>query len=365
MSSRSGDRLWFLVLLVSAALGPVAAVAGSTGVHGHIGAASSKVAVQLDSSAYMLQPGMTNLVRADTDTSAPMEALHPARNTWAHSASLLELARATAQVQRPVMKPGLCDDDLVGNSSRKIIQDSAISASSYWGSDIARKERHGMNGNLWRSRPDNINTSWCAHALSKHEWIEWNFGSGRLITGMKLYPRGNQPQYVTKFRVQYVPPSPNATEFVEYAEGDELEGCRSASDVKVHSLEPFKAVKVRIMPTGWMEHICLRATWIGCKESSRSKPSGTKNITVSLSSDELVERQVTKKFIRESQLIYLTFSNLIMAIVLYLCIGTVIRRMYKQLHEERVDAEIAFAARDLGVDHKSIAFLKPAWMGTG
>ena len=51
--------------------------------------------------------------------------------------------------------------------------------------------------------PKEHSSAWCASQSDKNPWIQVNFGTKLLITGVSIQGRGDCNQYITKFRVLY------------------------------------------------------------------------------------------------------------------------------------------------------------------
>eukprot|EP00931_Biecheleriopsis_adriatica_P074372 TRINITY_DN48447_c0_g1_i1.p1 TRINITY_DN48447_c0_g1~~TRINITY_DN48447_c0_g1_i1.p1 ORF type:complete len:939 (-),score=171.85 TRINITY_DN48447_c0_g1_i1:131-2947(-) len=144
---------------------------------------------------------------------------------------------------------------LVGTRAAKVIPDSAITASSCF----ADRGDHGL-GQMWRSRFDNTDTTWCAGTCDEHQWIQWDFGSRRLVLHVATKGRHNQPQWVSRYNLLYSEDGHTWTEahsryFVGNVDEDSV--------VKHRLTPPIHARYIRLIPLEWHGHIALRAEFLG------------------------------------------------------------------------------------------------------
>jgi hypothetical protein len=153
---------------------------------------------------------------------------------------------------------------LVGDRSNEIISDHSITASTYW----HNRGDHGR-GQMWRSRFNNYGTSWCAWHNRNHEWIEWNFGSEKLVTKVMTKGRHNANQYVTRYRLMY------------YYKGwkwlnTHFTGNHNHYAMKTNLINPpVRATKIRLYVEGWYSHISLRGEFEGCNYVDPTKYKGS------------------------------------------------------------------------------------------
>jgi hypothetical protein len=101
-----------------------------------------------------------------------------------------------------------CSNPLVGSSSSPVIPDASITASSYW----QGSPQFGANGQMWRSRLDNSQSStWCAWptahgGIDSDPFVQWDFGQPKQINKVQTLGRADAPGYqmwVTQFRLSY------------------------------------------------------------------------------------------------------------------------------------------------------------------
>lgn len=147
---------------------------------------------------------------------------------------------------------------LVGDIGNRMIPDAAIHATSFLDASV-----HGA-GTMWRSRLDNPGTPWCASVNDPHQYIEYNFNTDRLVT--QVLTRGRNDccaQWVTHFEFEFRRKE-NDGAWVKYSQ--EFIGNEDRSSLRVNVLDPpVIAAQVRLRPTQWHEHICMRADLVGCK----------------------------------------------------------------------------------------------------
>lgn len=146
---------------------------------------------------------------------------------------------------------------LVGDKTDAKLGDERITASSYYAED----EGHGK-GNMWRSRLDNADTTWCAHENKKGQWIQYEFP--QLTTITKVMTKGRQNccnQWVTKYQIMYSEDGGSWTTFPHVFNGN-----TGPNDLANHNIIPnIKALFVRISVQEWHNHISMRADFEGCK----------------------------------------------------------------------------------------------------
>lgn len=167
----------------------------------------------------------------------------------------------------------VCSKDLVGTrDAPDRLPDEAIEVSSVWANDPG----HGY-GTLWRSRLiANVSveshdeyedgTPWCAAGSEANEYIQWDFrGHLFTITAIRIAGRSRvrlslPDQFVTRFRLLV----DAGSGWNWYDDGKELEGNSNGVEIVTVPLIPFAAYRVRLNPSAWHRHICLRGTLLGC-----------------------------------------------------------------------------------------------------
>ncbi|CAH3014487.1 unnamed protein product [Porites evermanni] len=111
------------------------------------------------------------------------------------------------------------------------------------------------------------NGAWCTARNAIGEYLQINLGSRHKITAIATQggPRGLflPAAWVTGYKVQS---NNNGNIYSWVTNVQFLSGNWDANSVQYHSLKvPFWALYVRIVPTHWYNHICLRVELYGCK----------------------------------------------------------------------------------------------------
>ncbi|XP_071806183.1 retinoschisin-like [Asterias amurensis] len=150
------------------------------------------------------------------------------------------------------------------------IPDESLSASSSW-------ERQGGytdvstpgGGRLNKIPPDSSTVgAWCPSVADTNQWIQVDFGNPIYVTGVLTQGRWEHVQWVTKYKVQFEPPSPAHLVDVK----DQLDQAQifngntdRNSIAERRFFKPVLAVKIRIVPVEWNNLIALRFELLGCK----------------------------------------------------------------------------------------------------
>mmetsp|Transcript_53771 Transcript_53771/g.96325 ORF Transcript_53771/g.96325 Transcript_53771/m.96325 type:complete len:988 (-) Transcript_53771:151-3114(-) len=203
----------------------------------------------------------------------------------------------------------LMGQDLVGTQQRKLVDDSKITASSWF---LDRAD-HGKD-QMWRSRLDwEDGPCWVGDPKDDSPYIQWEFPGMRTVTAVATKGRPDTASWVEKFRISYseyrsedkVPAGKEEEEWKRY-EDEELytedillnkktgreskAGLDNVERVKVYDLDgnqdqhtqkdnmltiPFSAVRVRIHPMGWGNFRCpaMRAAIFGHMNPIPSSPN--------------------------------------------------------------------------------------------
>jgi hypothetical protein len=143
---------------------------------------------------------------------------------------------------------------LVGERGSEKIQDDAICASSYW----QNRGDHG-NGQMWRSRIDNTQTTWCSTWPDANQWIQWDFGNLKCIMAAITAGRANERQWVEAYRLEYSTDASNWQAHPEQFSGN----TDTVTPVENLIEPPIKARYLRLHPTKWHSHISMRAEFKG------------------------------------------------------------------------------------------------------
>ncbi|XP_071800478.1 retinoschisin-like [Asterias amurensis] len=147
------------------------------------------------------------------------------------------------------------------------IPDESLSASSNWeGSDKST----AAGGRLNKTPPNNlIIGAWCPMVPDTNQWIQVDLGNPTYVTGVLTQGRnGVAAQWVTKYKVQFEPPSPAGLVDVNDQLGQtQIFNGNTDRDsiVERRFFKPVLAVKVHIVPVEWSGFIALRFELLGCK----------------------------------------------------------------------------------------------------
>ncbi|XP_071801579.1 retinoschisin-like [Asterias amurensis] len=153
------------------------------------------------------------------------------------------------------------------------IPDENLSASSSWAPhDYHTSMSTPAGGRLNKIPPDADTTgAWHPMVADTNQWIQVDLGNTTYVTGVLTQGRYDSfggPQWVTKYKVQFEPPSPASLVDVK----DQLGQTQIfKANTDQHSIvercffEPILAVKIRIVPVEWNIFIALRFELLGCK----------------------------------------------------------------------------------------------------
>jgi len=150
---------------------------------------------------------------------------------------------------------GDCSQPLVGLMSSKKLADERITASSYW----RNRGDHGY-GQMWRSRLDNQETTWCANTNDVNQYLQWDFEVLQVVRGVQTKGRANHHlHWVKTYRISY---SPDGKTWKQLPE--EFEGNWDQNTMHENGFMPIRAMAIRLHPVTWSHHICMRADLVGC-----------------------------------------------------------------------------------------------------
>lgn len=158
-----------------------------------------------------------------------------------------------------------CGFRLVGPQSKKVIPDSAITASSYY----QRNPMYGL-GSMWKLRMDNLGQTWTANFLNTKQWVQLDLGVPKRVTRIQTKGRSDMPQWVTNYTVSYsingtVWTTVNQTQLYLNTTSPFFLGNNDSSTVQENELlPPIYARLIRLHPMGWHGHISMRTELIGC-----------------------------------------------------------------------------------------------------
>ncbi|XP_071801525.1 retinoschisin-like [Asterias amurensis] len=147
------------------------------------------------------------------------------------------------------------------------IPDESLSASSNW---VGPRTSTPAGGRLNKLPPDdNTIGAWHAKVKDTNQWIQVDLGNPTFVTGVLTQGRnGGAAQWVTKYKVQFEPPSPAGLVDVKDQLGQTqiFNGNTDRNSiVERRFFKPVLAVKIRIVPVEWESFICLRFELLGCK----------------------------------------------------------------------------------------------------
>jgi hypothetical protein len=136
------------------------------------------------------------------------------------------------------------------------LAEAMITASSY----RHNRPDHGK-GEMKRSYLNYPQTSWVAGHNNHDQWIQWDFGTSKFVTGIQTQGRSNYDNWVKTYKLKYT------------ADGDlwkdvpgprEYMGNGDRTTVVEHRISPLLATKLRLYPLSWHRDIALRGNVIGC-----------------------------------------------------------------------------------------------------
>ncbi|XP_071801339.1 retinoschisin-like [Asterias amurensis] len=146
------------------------------------------------------------------------------------------------------------------------IPDESLSASSNW---EGRDKSTAAGGRLNKTSPNTlIIGAWCPMVSDTNQWIQVNLGYSTYVTGVLTQGRySGSPQWVTKYKVQFEPPSPACLVDVKDQLGQTQifnGNTDQNSIVEGRFFKPVLTVKIRIVPVKWTNFICMRFELLGC-----------------------------------------------------------------------------------------------------
>ena len=128
--------------------------------------------------------------------------------------------------------------------------DDKIQSSSAYNSD---HDVRGCKLNVIMPKEPWHSSAWCASASDKNPWIQVNFGTKLLITGVSIQGRGDYNQYITKFRVLYSNDGRNFFNISEFKGNTD-----NTTIVKKYFPIPVYATIIRIQVLEFFGHPSLR-----------------------------------------------------------------------------------------------------------
>jgi hypothetical protein len=147
---------------------------------------------------------------------------------------------------------------LVGSRQHGRLPDARITASSY----SEDKPTNGL-GQMWRSRLDNVGSTWQAEtaASDSEPWIQWDFGTPKQIQSIQTKGRADSgEEYVTQYKLAFSPDGDTWTMLDPLFEGNQDKDTVAENTID----PPIVASMLRLYPTQFHEKISLRAELFGC-----------------------------------------------------------------------------------------------------
>ncbi|XP_013408225.1 coagulation factor VIII-like [Lingula anatina] len=184
----------------------------------------------------------------------------------------VQIENLVAKVQQTELKmqqlesanPQVPDDcgDLVVSGNTPI-SDSQITVSSVSGNS---PEYASTRSRIYSVKTDTLYGGWCANSNDLTQWLQYDFGRFRRVTAILTKGVDTRPFFVLKFQLYYgnstllMKPYRNSKGEVETFQGNV-----DLDTVKENVLAPPIYTRyLRINPTYWQGHICMRADVRGC-----------------------------------------------------------------------------------------------------
>mmetsp|Transcript_145818 Transcript_145818/g.252502 ORF Transcript_145818/g.252502 Transcript_145818/m.252502 type:complete len:729 (-) Transcript_145818:63-2249(-) len=220
-------------------------------------------------------------VSAPSPTAAPSHAGHlpsPSRNLIQVRSLTAEAdtAPASEETWRDETWPDLegCEMRLIGNKTKKVLPDFAISSSS---SNAVDESATGpaVSWGPNQSRMDCYRSCWLAKENDMDQWIQWDFGYAKDIR--RVWTRGRHfpgqlgdENWIKAYTLEY---KDNRTS----DKWKKIDGTFQANidrdSVAENTLEtPVEATSLKLRPTEWNGRIALRAEIIGCALETPTVP---------------------------------------------------------------------------------------------
>ncbi|XP_071801416.1 retinoschisin-like [Asterias amurensis] len=147
------------------------------------------------------------------------------------------------------------------------IPDESLSASSNWNNTEKSTPADGRLNKI--PLTGGIIGAWCPSAAGTNQWIQVDLDNPTYVTGVLTQGRYGRSQCVTKYKVQFEPPSQACLVDVKDQLGQTQIFIGNTADtdntVERSFFKPVLAVKIRILPIEWVDFIALRFELLGCK----------------------------------------------------------------------------------------------------
>ncbi|XP_068680517.1 uncharacterized protein, partial [Montipora foliosa] len=177
----------------------------------------------------------------------------------------------------------VCVDPL--GMENKQIPDSALKSSSdynqYFGAQRSRlnEQREGSYYGGWASKHADVG-----------QWLQIDLGKTTEITRIATQGRSDANWWVTKYKLSYS----RGGRFEFYNNGEEIRGNMNKDTAEGRILEqPIVARYLRIHPTTWYGHICMRVELFGCREGFDAKDTKKCNRILGMQTDQIPDSAVT------------------------------------------------------------------------
>ncbi|XP_033639096.1 retinoschisin-like [Asterias rubens] len=152
------------------------------------------------------------------------------------------------------------------------IPDESLSASSNWFPEpgVGQQFSTPAGGRLNKiPTQEDIIGAWHPNVSDANQWIQVDLVNPTFVTGVLTQGRSDHPQWVTKYKVQYQPPSQESFADVQDHLGHTEEFIGNTNKLEIvdrRFFEPVLANKLRIVPVEWNgNNIALRFELIGCE----------------------------------------------------------------------------------------------------
>mmetsp|Transcript_19659 Transcript_19659/g.53924 ORF Transcript_19659/g.53924 Transcript_19659/m.53924 type:complete len:353 (-) Transcript_19659:11-1069(-) len=180
------------------------------------------------------------------------EMLHSAQASSIDKGLLLQ--RVVGQDNAVPKEAPAVSEPLIGTMTKKVIPDSAITASSYFMNSAS----HGL-AQMGCTRIDSTSIAWRPASDSANQCIRWNLGSVRQITKVQTKGSPVGDHWVTSYKLSYTTDGTNWMQLSTAFAGNEDKDTLAENAIE----PPIVASIVRLHPMTWHGHIGIRAELLG------------------------------------------------------------------------------------------------------
>lgn len=174
-----------------------------------------------------------------------------------------------------------CEKRLVGNLTKKVLPDYAITVSSFNPMDkSAEGPKVGWGPD--RSRMDCNKSCWLSLTNDLKQWIQWDFPSAKKIK--RVWTRGRNfagamgtEEWVTAYTLEYLD-NRTSKKWKQIPGTFEANSDRNTPKENVLN-PPVEATSLKLRPTAWKNRIALRAEIIGCHIQAKTTTTTTTSTT--------------------------------------------------------------------------------------